>query len=471
MFGRGLSGFIFGLVCLIGMSAAHTQTAPIYTSKPACSSDMIPVYESGKIVCLAPCAPGQQFNRLRSGAVACGPVCPPGMGQVEEGGACVCLIEGYVQDPTTGACGCPAGLVELPKSGPADSPRCALPCQTQSQQYNQLRDGRMVCGPKCGDGATINATGDACVCLVEGFVPDPATGACGCPAGLVELPKSGSADSRPHCALPCQTEGQQYNQLRDGRMVCGPKCGDGATVNATGNACVCLVEGFVPDPATGACGCPPNKVDVSSLQKGNTPGKACAPACPNGEEYQQGIDGALACVPPSFSCPPGTGMRGGNCVNPCPAGQEFGPQGQCVQTAGGCPQGTTLINGACTSPCANNAPLGPDGKCPLAPQTPKRKLTGKRSYQSLPRCPDGSVVPANGNCGVVGPQQPMILPLPFLFQAPQRGQAKQQAPTCSNGQPPMKNGQCPSAAMGNRFSNKSNLIPFIFQQPANNGLH
>ena len=396
MFGRGLSGFIFGLVCLIGMSAAHAQTAPIYTSKPACSSDMIPVYESGKIVCLAPCAPGQQFNRLRSGAVACGPVCPPGMGQVEEGGACVCLIEGYVQDPTTGACGCPAGLVELPKSGPADSPRCALPCQTQSQQYNQLRDGRMVCGPKCGDGATIKATG---------------------------------------------------------------------------NACVCLVEGFVPDPATGACGCPPNKVDVSSLQKGNTPGKACAPACPNGEEYQQGIDGALACVPPSFSCPPGTGMRGGNCVNPCPAGQEFGPQGQCVQTAGGCPQGTTLINGACTSPCANNAPLGPDGKCPLAPHTLKQKPTGKRSYQSLPRCPDGSVVPANGNCGVVGPQQPLILPLPFLFQAPQRGQAKQQAPTCSNGQPPMKNGQCPSAATGNRFSNKSNLIPFMFQQPANNGLH
>jgi hypothetical protein len=105
--------------------------------------------------------------------------------------------------------------VFLPSQSPdvsGESPACP-----EGQQYNQLADGRVVCGPACGPDASPTADG-SCRCLRAGATFDPATGTCGCPAGQVDVSRPGE---RMQCRAACP-QGQKFNQLPDGRLVCGP---------------------------------------------------------------------------------------------------------------------------------------------------------------------------------------------------------------------------------------------------------
>src|SRR5262249_32167342 len=114
--------------------------------------------------------------------------------------------------------GCPAGEVDVSRSGERRQCRAACPA---GQQYNQLPDGRLVCGPACGPDATPGSDG-SCRCLRAGATFDSATGTCGCPTGEVDVGRPG--EERMQCRAACP-EGQQYTQLPDGRVVCGPACG------------------------------------------------------------------------------------------------------------------------------------------------------------------------------------------------------------------------------------------------------
>ncbi len=232
--------------------------------------------------CRAACPEGQQYNQLADGSMVCGPACGPDASPTADG-SCRCLRAGATFDPATGTCGCPAGQVDVSRPGermqcraacprgnstissqmavwlaarPADRTRrrrdgscrclrvgatfdpatgsCGCPagqvdvsrpgermqCRAacpEGQQYNQLADGRMVCGRACGPDASPSKDG-SCRCLRVGATFDPATGSCGCPAGQVDVSRPGE---RMQCRAACP-EGQKFNQLPDGRLVCGP---------------------------------------------------------------------------------------------------------------------------------------------------------------------------------------------------------------------------------------------------------
>lgn len=130
--------------------------------------------------------------------------------------------------------------------------------------------------------------------------------------------------------------------------------------------------------------------------------------------------------------------------------------------------------------CANGGePI--NGKCPNAP-------VASNPPPAVKLCPDGRAMPANGNCGFVGPKietmPPNVIQLlipcpnnqqrladgscPAAAQAPANklpaGKLTTQVP-CPNGQPRAADGSCPAAP------SKFLLKRFILQQPANNGLH
>ncbi|HVY21474.1 MAG TPA: hypothetical protein VHA70_15535 [Bauldia sp.] len=145
---------------------------------------------------------------------------------------------------------------------------------------------------------------------------------------------------------------------------------------------------------------------------------------------------------------------------------------------------TNMLKGKLPSskaPVANKCKNGAEpinGKCPSS------------NVASAPAktCPDGSAMPANGNCGFVGPS----LDIPGILQI---------FTPCPNGQPRLANGQCPATTGTNAASNgkssgnvlqpcpdgqarmkngqcpgpkniqRNDLFKLFQPAPANNGLH
>jgi hypothetical protein len=243
-------------------------------------------------------------------------------------------------EPAEGAVGgCPAGEVDVGRPGERRQCRAACP---DGQQYNELPDGRLVCGPACGSDATPTNEG-TCRCVREGATFDAATGTCGCPAGQIDVSRPGE---RMQCRTACP-EGQQYNELPDGGLVCGPACGPDSSPTSNGS-CRCLRIGATFDPATGTCGCPAGQVDVSR------PGERmqCRAACPEGQQYNESPNGRMVCGP---ACgPDALPANDGSCrcrrvgatFDPatstcgCPAGQvDVSRPGERMQCRPPCPEG------------------------------------------------------------------------------------------------------------------------------------
>lgn len=127
--------------------------------------------------------------------------------------------------------------------------------------------------------------------------------------------------------------------------------------------------------------------------------------------------------------------------------------------------------------CKNGAEMV-NGKCP----------SGSGNVASTPAktCPDGSPMPANGNCGFVGPtiDLPNILKIftPCPNNQPRKADGTCPASTagngsansqvvlqpCPDGQARMKTGQCPGPKVG---ISRDNIFRFLQPAPANNGLH
>ena len=308
--------------------------------------------------------------------------------QVTVNGACRCQVAEYVPDPTTGICGCAAGKMPQRVDG-------AIKCSTACPPGQAIGPAGM-CELVCPDDQ-VNFNG-ACRCQVAEYVADPTTGICGCAAGKVPQ----RVDGAIKCSTACPT-----GQVIGPAGMCQLACPDDQ-INIQG-ACVCRVEQFVVDPASGICGCPAGKVPQRD-------GSAIA------------------------------------CRNPCPDGQVIGDSGSCTkpkkQTSVQCGKGWIAVNGQCV------------------------KTTRSASRA---RCPDGRLMPANGDCspaaGSFAPNPFGGLQLFFPGAAQQQPQAAPKTKTpCPNGQPPGPNGCAQQPSLTTRYKL---LSPFFNTGPTNpnGGLH